>query len=108
MLSSGLLESQTGKIEMEGVSEQSVKVFVSYLYQNKVEANQVTEQVAVDLLQMAHQYNIPNLERIMVDLMSTKPGGWFSSENALAIYLFAGKFEAYKLLTNKMLMVMKG
>ncbi|CAL8132802.1 unnamed protein product [Orchesella dallaii] len=108
MLTSGMKESQTNRIEMEEVSEAGVDSLVNYFYRNKVDEN-TDEQVALELLQTAHKYNISKLEAVMLNTVYSKPDEWLSIGNVLHLYLYSRNVDGfcYEMLRQRMFKIMK-
>ncbi|CAL8068857.1 unnamed protein product [Orchesella dallaii] len=107
MFTIGLQESQTNRIEMNDISEEGVNALVNYFYQMKIDVEGISEEIAFELLQLAHRYNISNLESLMIDTLYYKPMNWFSLEAIISIYCFTSKIENYTMLYDKMLSWMK-
>ncbi|CAL8131005.1 unnamed protein product [Orchesella dallaii] len=107
MLTSGFQESQSGRIEMMDVSEVGVKVLLNYFYQNVLDMEGITEDVAFELLNAAHKYNVKALEKMMAEILFKKPAEWFTLSNVLALYFFTVKVEEYETLCEKMMAILK-
>ncbi|CAL8135690.1 unnamed protein product [Orchesella dallaii] len=104
MLSNGMRESQTSRIEMEDLSANGVRYLLSYMYGREL---QPTEPIALELLQSGHKYNIVNLEEHMLKLLCSKPADWFTIDGILELYFFSVNIEQHEVLCEKLVRIMK-
>ncbi|CAL8135758.1 unnamed protein product [Orchesella dallaii] len=104
MLSNGMRESQTSRIEMEDLSANGVRYLLSYMCGREL---QPTEPIALELLQSGHKYNIVNLEEQMLKLLRSKPADWFTINGILELYFFSVNIEQHEVLCEKLLRIMK-
>ncbi|CAL8135694.1 unnamed protein product [Orchesella dallaii] len=107
MLTSGLSESQTNRIEMDDMSQEGVTILLAYMYGRDLQLEKLTTEVAFQLLRATHKYNVSNFEAILVNLICRKPSEWFSIDNLLAIYFFSVNVSEHQMLSQKMLSTMK-
>lgn len=108
MLDSDLQESKTNQIEMVDMSEQGVQAFLEYLYKSEKSLAEQNPQVALELLEAAHKYDIPHLEGNMKHLFLEKSNDWFNVDVALHLFLFARNICDYEHLKIKCVQVLKG
>ncbi|ODM87812.1 Kelch-like protein 2 [Orchesella cincta] len=87
MLTCGLEESQTNRIRMEETSELGINILVKYFYKNEVDDKEISFEVALELLQMAHKYDISKLEVIMLNILFRKSEEWFTLDNVVDLYV---------------------
>ncbi|CAL8135704.1 unnamed protein product [Orchesella dallaii] len=107
MLTSGLRESQTNRIEMVDVSQEGVTTLLAYMYGRDLQLDQLTIEVAFEVLKATHKYHISILEAMLLDLFCRKPYYWFSIDGLLAVYFFSVNVSEYQMLSQKMLFAMK-
>ncbi|CAL8135752.1 unnamed protein product [Orchesella dallaii] len=107
MLTSGLSESQTNRIEMDDISQEGVTILLAYMYGRDLQLEKLTTEVAFQLLRATHKYNVSNFEAMLVNLIYRKPSDWFSIDNLLAIYFFSVNVSEHQMLSQKMLSTMK-
>jgi len=103
----GFKESQTGRIEMTDLTEEGVKSLIMYMYKNELDAEEMDEENAIELIQAAHKYNIPGLEAFIVKTLTSKPDNWFGIMNVFSLYLFTEKVDEYGDLCQKMMRVLR-
>jgi len=107
LTSSGFLESETSRLELDELSEESVGELVGYLYGQEINLEGMSESVALELLRAAHMYNISQLETAMLRMLCVKPADWFSMDNVLSIYFFTANEQRHQNLTEKMMSILK-
>jgi len=107
MLMGGFEESKTGIIKMDDTSEEAVNSLVSYLYENKLDTEGISEEIAFELLHAGHKYNISGLEKVMVKTLTSKADSWFEIKNVLTLYFFTANVEEYETLCEKMISILK-
>ncbi|CAL8130951.1 unnamed protein product [Orchesella dallaii] len=107
MLTSGFSESTSNKIEMTDVSEEGLNIFLNYLYKDKINTEVIEEEIAVELLQISHKYNVSALESIMLEMLFNKPNNWFSVDSALSLYFITVNVTAHSALCEKMFDIIK-
>ncbi|ODM88712.1 BTB/POZ domain-containing protein [Orchesella cincta] len=108
MLTNGMQETQTNRIEMTDVSEEVVNLLVAYLYGRVMDTEEMKEEIAFDLLCTAHKYNIKPLEELMVVTLFNRPNDSFSMNTVLDVYFFTKNIEDFNVLSEKMLKILKG
>ncbi|CAL8135738.1 unnamed protein product [Orchesella dallaii] len=89
MLTSGLRESQTNRIEMVDISQEVVTILLAYMYGRDLQLDQLTIEVAFEVFKATHKYHISNLETMLLYLFCRKPSDWFSIDDLLTIYFFS-------------------
>ncbi|ODN05193.1 Kelch-like protein 30 [Orchesella cincta] len=107
MLTGGFQESHTGRIEMTDLSEKGVTSLMSYLYENKLDFERITEEIAFELLNCAHKYNISSLAKIMTRMLTNMPDYWFTLGIVLELYFFTVNVWEYQTLCDKMLDILR-
>ncbi|ODM92444.1 Speckle-type POZ protein-like B [Orchesella cincta] len=101
MLTNGLQESQTKRIEMTDLADEVVNSMLLYLM------FEMTEELAFDLLCTAHKYNITALERDILQVLLDKPDENFELETVIALYFFAANIEQFSELCEKALNILQ-
>ncbi|ODM88011.1 Speckle-type POZ protein, partial [Orchesella cincta] len=107
MLTNGLQESQTKRIEMTDLADEVVNTMLLYLYGWEINSLEMTEELAFDLLCTAHKYNITALERDILKVLLDKPDQNFELETVIALYFFAANIEQFSELCEKALNILQ-
>lgn len=107
MLTVGLTKSQTRRIEYDDVGDEALDNVLAYCYGQELSMERLLKEVAIEIFQTAHKYNIPPLECIMQQLLIRKSDDWFTMNNVFTLYFFSGNVDSFQNLTEKMLMIMK-
>jgi len=107
MLTGGLEESKTSKIEMTDVSDDVINQMVTYLYGNEIRPDEITSENGIGLFQLAHKYNIISLEKKMLQRLLQKPSDWFDINTVLDLYFFTQHLEQFEVLLKKMEGILK-
>lgn len=105
MFQSGMLEAQTGILELEGMSEQSVRALREFLYVSERTLAEEKADICVDLLEAGHKYDIPPLEHWMKQILLSKEADWFTPDAVLHLATFTKNIqheELQKLAIEKM------
>jgi len=90
MFSSGMAETQASKITITDMKASTFKAFLEYLYSDDVQLN---EALALELLQQADKYSVPDLKNSCETYLT----GRLSVENYVAISQMAELVEAESL-----------
>jgi len=107
MLTSGMKESQSGRIEMKDMAEKVVTKMLAYMYGLDVKAEEMDVEMAVGLLKAAHKYNISSLEVLMMKTVFFKPNETFNMELVLELYFYVEEIHTLKLIRDKMTEIMR-
>lgn len=107
MFQSGMEEATTNTIEMPAMTEKSVRAFLAFLYYMDTSEAINSSDVAFELFEAGHKYDIKGLEDSMKNILLTKPFGWFSVPTALRLFLFARNLEGSAILKGKAAEVLK-
>ncbi|CAL8130955.1 unnamed protein product [Orchesella dallaii] len=107
MLTSGFSESTSYKIEMTDVTEEGFNIFLTYLYKQTLNNEEITEELAIELLQVAHKYNVSPLENIMLQVLFQKHDDLYSIDSALSLYFMTTNVTAHSMLCEKMFGIIK-
>ncbi|ODM90555.1 Kelch-like protein 40a [Orchesella cincta] len=107
MLTSGLQESQTNKIDMTDIDEEVVGLLLVHLYGRDINTVAMKEEIAYDLLRTAHKYNISSLQELMTVTIFNKPNDSFNMNTVLNLYFFTLRVEELNPLHKKVLNILK-
>ncbi|CAL8130885.1 unnamed protein product [Orchesella dallaii] len=89
MLESGLEESKSSRIELVDVSENCVKALLEYLYTFKITQSRKCSILTVELFQVAHKYDIRQLEEELAQILQAQVNSWYDVNAALDLFRFA-------------------
>ncbi|CAL8102708.1 unnamed protein product [Orchesella dallaii] len=97
MIESGMQETATRKVAMDGMPEDAVRALVKFLYTWDLSEPIKNLSIAIQLLQAGHKYEIKDLERAMIQLFGAKRSlddykTWFSKtamDDIFELYVFA-------------------
>ncbi|CAL8130887.1 unnamed protein product [Orchesella dallaii] len=95
MLESGLEESKSSRIELVDVSENCVKALLEYLYTFKITQSRKCSILAVELFQVAHKYDIRQLEEDLAHILLAQVNSWYDVNAALDLFRFARNVEEH-------------
>ncbi|CAL8068184.1 unnamed protein product [Orchesella dallaii] len=107
MFNIGLSESQLRKIVLQDVTENCFNKLLEHLYGREFKRSQMTQDVAIELIQVAHRYMILDLVAKVTDFLLDMPSRLYTMDNVLELYYFSEKVEYLNMLANKMLCIMK-
>ncbi|ODM87577.1 TD and POZ domain-containing protein 1-like [Orchesella cincta] len=107
MLTSGLQESKTKRIEMADLSEKVVNALLSYMYGQEIKIFQMEYDMAFDLLRTAHKYNLVSLQWDLVDTFLKKPDNSYEMNAVLGLYYFTVNIEELDALCDKAVNILK-
>jgi len=108
MLTSGLQETQTRRIEFVDVNEEVATQFLAFIYgMDFMPVNFMREDMSFELLRLAHKYNVSSLETLMIKTLLLVPNDGFNWDVALSLYFFSRNIEALQIVCDKMLNIMR-
>ncbi|ODM87845.1 TD and POZ domain-containing protein 1, partial [Orchesella cincta] len=107
MLTSGLQETQTRKIEMTDLSNDVVNSMLSYLYGQEMNTFQLQHEMVFELLRTAHKYNIVSLENDMTDVLLCQLDNSYEMNVVLDLYYFTVNVEKFHALCEKALDILR-
>lgn len=81
-------EGQTGKINMDDMSEEAVKSFISFIYYADVRLPLENPFVALELLKASEKYGITLMKNMMERIFLAAAESWWTVDLALAMYFF--------------------
>lgn len=87
--SSKFEESKESVITMPDMNEEVVRAFLKYLYCWDVKSAHENEDIALQLLQAGHKYNIARLENCMTEILMIRDNNLFGVDVALELFVFA-------------------
>jgi len=90
MFSSGMLEAQSQKISIPDVKATTFRAFLEFLYSDHIDLD---ENLALDLIQQADKYSVPDLKKLCEQCLSV----CLSSENYVKIAQLAELLDANSL-----------
>ncbi|ODM88351.1 Speckle-type POZ protein [Orchesella cincta] len=102
MMTSGLQESQTNRIELTDVTEEVVNNFLAYLYGVEIKTSKVTDKMAFELLRLAHKYNVSPLEKDMDRVLRKRSEESFSLNTVFGLYYFTLNIDRLSPLCKRM------
>lgn len=88
MLEGKFKESSQNKMKLEGISRSGVQALLKFLYFSDLLDALALPAVALELLQIADQYDMPVLWNAIVTLLMKVDHGWFDVDTALNIFQF--------------------
>ncbi|ODM87567.1 hypothetical protein Ocin01_19115 [Orchesella cincta] len=77
------------------------------LYCRKLDLEQFSVDVVVNLLKTAHKYNIGQLEKFTTQFLSRQTTDWFTVNGALELYLFTMNVDNLHTLSGKLRTIMR-
>ena len=102
-------EAETRRVEMKYVSEEAMNEFLRYLYGLRLDHEKICCDVAFQLFQLAHRYELPELQVIYkVFYSKDKPKEWFNPDVILELYYYVRELERFGKLRDHLLKIMKG
>jgi len=102
MFESGMTESSSGQVEIEGYKNEIVEAFIKFLYLPAVD-KEILKINAESLLKMADQYDVPKLKEVVVKTMLAS----MSKENVLETILAAHRYNAPNLKEDAIQFIVK-
>jgi len=102
MFESGMTESSSGQVEIEGYKNEIVEAFIKFLYLPAVD-KEILKINAESFLKMADQYDVPKLKEVVVNLMLSS----LAKENVLGTVLAAHRYNAPNLKENAIQFIVK-
>ncbi|CAL8085337.1 unnamed protein product [Orchesella dallaii] len=94
MLENNFQESKSNEIIMDDVSEEGVKALLEYIYTWEITEAVRSSKVAVELFQVAHKYDIKQLEEKLARMILQRGNKWFQVDATIDLFRFARKIEA--------------
>ncbi|ODM96371.1 BTB and MATH domain-containing protein 42 [Orchesella cincta] len=88
-------------------SEEGVRAFLRFIYYASIEDPLESPTVALELLELGHEYDIPTLENAMKEMFLKKPDTWFSVDVAVLLFHRSLKVNGYEDLKRKVVQVIK-
>ncbi|CAL8130883.1 unnamed protein product [Orchesella dallaii] len=107
MLESGLEESRSSRIELVDVSETCVKALLEYLYTFRITQSRKCSVLAVELFQVAHKYDIQQLEEELAQILQAQVNSWYNVNAALDLFRFARNVKEHNSLKLKCVEVLQ-
>jgi len=92
MFGSGMTESSSGEVEVQGYGNEEVEHFIKFLYVLKME-EEVLEKHSVKFLKMADQYDVPMLKADVTNFLLSR----LTKETVLSMTIAAHSYNALEL-----------
>jgi len=102
MFESGMTESSSGQVEIEGYENEIVEAFIKFLYFPAVD-KEILKINAESFLKMADQYDVPKLKEVVVNSMLAS----LTKENVLGTVLAAHRYNAPNLKEDAIQFIVK-
>merc|ERR1719427_1035313 len=102
MFESGMTESSSGQVEIEGYENEIVEAFIKFLYFPAVD-KEILKINAESFLKVADQYDVPKLKEVVVNSMLAS----LAKENVLGTVLAAHRYNAPNLKENAIQFIVK-
>ncbi|ODM88493.1 Protein maternal effect lethal 26 [Orchesella cincta] len=83
------------------VTEAAVNALLKFLYYSDLEEAFSSSSISLELLQTAHKYDIPSLEKAVKSILLEKSSDWYDLEVVLLLFQYALKVEGYEDLKMK-------
>lgn len=81
-------ETQTGMVEIPGMTEEGVSAMLEYLYGWKTSTAEESPIVCVELMEASDKYDIQDLNESMERLFMKQGLEWYTAEASLRLVLF--------------------
>ncbi|ODM88776.1 BTB/POZ domain-containing protein [Orchesella cincta] len=107
MLDSNMKESKSSQIELLDVTEPCVKALLEYLYTFKITQGRKSSKLAVEMFQVAHKYDISQLEKEMAQILLERANSWYDVNAALDLFRFSRNVEEHKTIKLKCVQVLQ-
>lgn len=107
MFESDMEEKITSNVEMVEMTEVGVRAFLAYLYYMDTKDAQKNCEVALELLEASHKYDIEEMEKTLKGIIINKDNVWFTVDMVLKLFLFARNLEGGADLKTKAVRVLK-
>ncbi|CAL8108198.1 unnamed protein product [Orchesella dallaii] len=89
------------------ITEGAVNALLKFLYYSDLDDATKSSSISLELLKIAHEYDIGSLEIAMKNTLLDKKNVWFDWDVVLLLFQFAFKVEGYQDLKEKAVAVMK-
>lgn len=86
-------ESRDNILKIPDVTENGIRAMLKFIYCWDLEQATENSELALQLLQAAHKYQIQDLENSMIDLFCAMPFKWVSVNSAVKLLLFSKNAE---------------
>ncbi|ODM93550.1 BTB/POZ domain-containing protein [Orchesella cincta] len=108
MLANDMVETAKSTCEMEGMSESGVNAFLKYIYYFDFQSPLKNAQIALELLEAGHKYDVSSLETMMKEIFTKKTSAeWLGAEVAMKLFLWTLKVDGYENLKQQAVRVIK-
>jgi len=102
MFGSGMTETSSGEVELQGYYKDEVEHFIKFLYTLEVE-EEILEKHSVKFLKMADQYDVPKLKADVTNFLRSK----LTMNTVLSTVLAAHSYNAPELKTAAIAFIVK-
>lgn len=86
---SNMVEATTSTLDLTDMTEAGVRALLAFLYYADITEAKKDCEVAFELFEAGHKYDVEDLEETMKRLIVDKDLDWFSVDMALSLLLFA-------------------
>lgn len=90
-------EATTSTLKMEAMTEASVRAFLAYLYHSDTTEARKVSEVALEMFEAGHKYDVEGLEDAMEGIIVGKNDKeWFTLDMVIRLFMFARKFDEFR------------
>ncbi len=89
MFQADMTESKNNCVEIVDMTEAGVRVLLQFIYDGNMGEALKSGEIAVELLEAGHKYQIEYLEDAMMQIIWSKPVNWLSVDLVLKVLLFS-------------------
>jgi len=88
-------------------TEEVIRTMLEFLYCGNYDEALKKPIIALSLLEIGHQYDIIELEKVMKRIFSILPNSWFDLDVAVQLFAFSSRIEEFVDLKRKAFTVIK-
>ncbi|CAL8076033.1 unnamed protein product [Orchesella dallaii] len=92
-LENNFAESKNNKIEMPDASKECVESLIGYFYTMDIPEAEKCSNLAVELYQVAHKYEVTTLEEKISELLLLRSNSWYDVDAAVELLQFVKRVE---------------
>lgn len=93
MFASGMMETEMNKVALTGVQDETMDALLSYMYRGSLQVPYSRSDVALELLQLAHQYEIHSLVEKLLKILDNEELEKISVSTAIKMFAFCIKLQ---------------
>lgn len=96
-------EFQERRVELPDVSKEGLECFINYVYLKDFPPRKVTCEVGLELLRIAHMYEITDLKDLVLKYIVSRKFEWFTPDGVLGVYYFVRNIAEFSNLKELMM-----